>query len=250
MMAREWEGLKLIELEFHKKGKEWSSMKRQEIFQQCEWWWCLFKMWIRGFPCTRKMMETRAWWSFSRLFSFFLSLFLSFFHGCTRGIWKFPGPNQSCSCWPTPQPQQCGIQAMSLTYTTAHGNTGSLTHWVRPQWDAGLNPHPQGYWSDLLLRRHNGNSQIVCYKKRFRKHIRVCRWLCFLAFLWYRPENGSLGAKGLLEHICCGVKSTGKWLRGCWDPRKHTIKGGGAKRAKITFIMRQGTGWEGLIPGL
>ena len=40
--------------------------------------------------------------------------------------------NQSCSCWPTPQPQQHGIQATSVTYTTAHGNAGSLTHWVRP----------------------------------------------------------------------------------------------------------------------
>ena len=31
-----------------------------------------------------------------------------------------------------PQPQQCGIQAMSATYTTAQGNAGSLTHWLRP----------------------------------------------------------------------------------------------------------------------
>ena len=29
--------------------------------------------------------------------------------------------NQSCSCWPTSQPQQLGIQASSATYTTAHG---------------------------------------------------------------------------------------------------------------------------------
>ena len=28
--------------------------------------------------------------------------------------------------------QQHGIQAMSATYTTAHGNTRSLTHWARP----------------------------------------------------------------------------------------------------------------------
>ena len=31
-----------------------------------------------------------------------------------------------------PQPQQCRIQAMFATYTTVHGNTRSLTHWVRP----------------------------------------------------------------------------------------------------------------------
>ena len=39
--------------------------------------------------------------------------------------------NWSCSCWPTPQPQ-LGIWAPSATYTTAHGNARSLTHWVRP----------------------------------------------------------------------------------------------------------------------
>ena len=31
-----------------------------------------------------------------------------------------------------PQPQQLGTWAMSATYATAHSNTGSLTHWVRP----------------------------------------------------------------------------------------------------------------------
>ena len=36
------------------------------------------------------------------------------------------------SQWPTPQPQQCQIWAASATYTTAHSNAGSLTHWVRP----------------------------------------------------------------------------------------------------------------------
>ena len=35
-----------------------------------------------------------------------------------------------------PEPQQHQIWAMSVTYTTAHGNTGSLTHWAR----AGTEP--------------------------------------------------------------------------------------------------------------
>ena len=30
------------------------------------------------------------------------------------------------------QPQKCGIQVMSATYTTAHGNTGFPMHWARP----------------------------------------------------------------------------------------------------------------------
>ena len=44
--------------------------------------------------------------------------------------------NWSCSCWPTPQPQQWRIWATSSTHTTAYGNTGSLTHWAR----SGIKP--------------------------------------------------------------------------------------------------------------
>ena len=42
------------------------------------------------------------------------------------------GSNQSYSCWPMPQPQQRGIWTASATYTTTHGNAGSLTPWARP----------------------------------------------------------------------------------------------------------------------
>ena len=35
--------------------------------------------------------------------------------------------SQSSSHWPTPQPQQCQIQARSANYTRADGNSGSLT---------------------------------------------------------------------------------------------------------------------------
>ena len=36
------------------------------------------------------------------------------------------------SNWPTSQPQQLSTWAMSVTYTTAHGNARFLTHWLRP----------------------------------------------------------------------------------------------------------------------
>ena len=42
------------------------------------------------------------------------------------------GSNQSSSPQPTPEPQQRHIWAVSATYTTAHGNAGSLIHWARP----------------------------------------------------------------------------------------------------------------------
>ena len=36
------------------------------------------------------------------------------------------------SRWPTPQPQPHPILAPAVTYTTAHGNTGSFTHGAGP----------------------------------------------------------------------------------------------------------------------
>ena len=62
-------------------------------------------------------------------FLFFLSFFF-FPQGRTCGTWRFPGQvsNQSCSHCPTPEPKQHQTRATSATYTTAHGNTGSLTH--------------------------------------------------------------------------------------------------------------------------
>ena len=68
--------------------------------------------------------------------------FCLFLGPCTCGIWRFPGKgsNWSCCCQPTPQSQQCQIRAVSVTYTTAHGNMGSLTHWAR------LGMEPESSW--------------------------------------------------------------------------------------------------------
>ena len=77
---------------------------------------------------------------------------LSSFRGCLRvsrcsgsgfdhcrGRWQAPISSShiqkgtSSSEGPIPSaPQQCRIQAMSVTYSIAHGNVRSLTHWARP----------------------------------------------------------------------------------------------------------------------
>ena len=60
---------------------------------------------------------------------FFVCLFLLFRAASVAyGDSQTRGSNWSYSCWPTPQPQQHEIRATSATYTTAHGNAGSLTH--------------------------------------------------------------------------------------------------------------------------
>ena len=67
----------------------------------------------------------------------FCFLFFCFFWCCFLGphlqhmkVPRLGVPNRSCSHWPTPQHH--GTRAASSTYTIAQGNTGSLTHWVRP----------------------------------------------------------------------------------------------------------------------
>ena len=61
---------------------------------------------------------------------YFIYLFIFVFLGPHPRHMEVPrlGSNQSCSCWPMPEPQQCGIRAVSVTSTTAHGNARSLTH--------------------------------------------------------------------------------------------------------------------------
>ena len=60
-------------------------------------------------------------------------MFLSFFgqHPWHMEVPKL-GVEMELHLPPTPQPQQRRIWAASVTYTMAHGNTGSLTHWARP----------------------------------------------------------------------------------------------------------------------
>ena len=73
--------------------------------------------------------------SFVSIIYLFICLFiyfLSFCHflGGSLSIWRFPGQgsNPSCSHRPMPESQQRGIRAACATYTTAQGNTRSLTH--------------------------------------------------------------------------------------------------------------------------
>ena len=72
--------------------------------------------------------------------TFFYFLFCHFL-SCSRGISRFPGErlNWSCSRRPTPQPQQCGIRAVTATYTTAHRQRWILNPLSKdPDWTCNL----------------------------------------------------------------------------------------------------------------
>ena len=89
------------------------------------------------------------------------------------------GSNQSCSCWPTPQPQQCGIQATSATYTIAHGNARSLTHWARPGIESETSWFLVRFVSTAPWREHSICSQHLLLPQ------------------WRTKTSRLLGAKGL-----------------------------------------------------
>ena len=80
----------------------------------------LYKLWI----CPLLLVLV-TYFAFSIFFFFFCS-----FYSCTCSIQKCPGQgsNQSCSCWPTPQPQQRWTRAISAAYTAVCSNDRSLTH--------------------------------------------------------------------------------------------------------------------------
>ena len=69
-------------------------------------------------------------------FIYFTSLFFLLFRAArtAHGGSQAMGQIRAAACWPTaqPQPQPQQIWASSVTYTTAHGNARSLTHWERP----------------------------------------------------------------------------------------------------------------------
>ena len=74
----------------------------------------------------------RPYWGLQFFFFFFFFFFC--FLGPHPQHMEVPrlGVKQELHWGPTPQLQQCRILATSATYTTAHSNTRSLNHWVRP----------------------------------------------------------------------------------------------------------------------
>ena len=62
-----------------------------------------------------------------------------------------------------PQPQQHGLRTTSATYTAAHGNARSLTHWLRP----GIEPaSSQTLCRVLNLLSHNRNPCLSYYESQ------------------------------------------------------------------------------------
>ena len=124
-------------------------------------------------------------------------LFFFFFFLLFRAKPKAYGSSQArgwiraVAASPIPQPQQCRIWAMSLTYTTAHANAGSLTQWARP----GIKPA-----SSWILARFISTVPEFCCGNSFQLVFKCkdyLQWkaLSAIARLW-RSRIKSLASHG------------------------------------------------------
>ena len=104
------------------------------------------------------------------------------------------GVESELSCWPIPQPQLHSIQAASVTYTIAQGNTGSLTHWARPgiqpasswmlvrfvstgpQWELLIIVFEYLLLSLLVHRYSNGSHKIFWFLTFFFQHTQIIKY--------------------------------------------------------------------------
>ena len=113
--------------------------------------------------CTFKLCISHLVLSYS--FSFFLSFslslffFLSFSFSLWRHLWYMEIPSPEVKSELQVQPYTTAtahlIRAASSTYAVPCGNSGSLTHWVRP----GIEPTSSGTLCWVLnLLSHKGNS--------------------------------------------------------------------------------------------
>ena len=84
---------------------------------------------------------------------FYFIVFLGLHHLRHMEVPRLGIESELYSWQPTPQPQQGQIWAVSATYTAAHSNTQSLTHWGRP----GIEP-ATSWMLDTFLLSHEGKS--------------------------------------------------------------------------------------------
>ena len=92
---------------------------------------------------------------------------------------------------------------MSVTYTTGHGNTGSLTHWVRP----GI--EPESSWMLVGFVNHWATAGTPCVFSFHQKY-----FLSFF-FLLFRATTAAFGSSQARGQIGAAAASPHHW--GCAD---------------------------------
>ena len=82
--------------------------------------------------CTLWFFPSQHWLFYSFGFLFFIFVFFRATPTAHGSSWTRDLIGAVAATVLTPQPLQCQIWATYVTYTTAHGNAGSLSYWARP----------------------------------------------------------------------------------------------------------------------
>ena len=96
---------------------------------------------------------------------------------------------------PAPQPQPHGVRAASATHTTAHGNAGPLTHWVRPGIEFVSSCILVGFVSTkprrtlLILPHFNGTASRALWCHCHRKELICPKLFSALNGLWFGLQS-------------------------------------------------------------
>ena len=134
------------------------------------------------------------------------------------------------------KPEKLGIQAASATYTTAHGNAGSLTHWARP----GIKPTSS--W--MLVRFVSAELWQELPKSLFGFSL-------FLFFghacgMWKFPGQGLSLCHSSDNARCLTWWAAGELLGSLFVPSFHLFNPVLLFTALIQITIRLLISWEGL----
>ena len=108
-----------------------------------------------------------------------------------------------------PEPQQCGIGASSVIYTTAHGNTGSLTHWARP----GTEPVTSWFLVGFVNHCATTGTPHILTELSFSFWCFFCFVFCF-CFLGLHPWHMEVPRLWVKSELCLPTYTTATTM---WD---------------------------------
>ena len=119
-----------------------------------------------------------------------------------------------------PEPQQCGIRAASATYTTAHGNAGSLTHGARP----GIEPT-----TSLFLVGFANHCTTTGTPNLISLRTKMSRWVC--------PDGGHLSLWGQKTVILATISAKALVSRNSLLLRGSDLADGRDVEGKASLVL-------------
>ena len=111
-------------------------------------------------------------------------------------------------CRPTPEPQQCGIRATSVTHTAVHSNTGSPTHGARP----GIEPPSSRFLVRFINHGAMTGTPPPCQFLKLLYSVSKTRYLPLLRYLEMLTSARRSRPSGMFCNAASSLSSLGPSL--------------------------------------